>query len=107
VFGFSQGAATAIRWAANCAARGDPPVAAVVWGSLLPPDVALEGDAPLRRTALHLVCGSRDRWIPEPRLAAEVSRLGEAHFPVVVHRFEGGHRLDDETLARVISAISP
>jgi predicted esterase len=107
VLGFSQGAATATRWVAERAARGDPPGALVAWGSLFPPDVSFAGESPLRRVPAHLVCGTRDRWISELRLEAEMERLGEARFGVVVHRFAGGHRLDDETLERVVAATSP
>ncbi len=101
VLGFSQGAATATRWAAARAAAGRPPARLVVWGSLLPLDVALGADAPLRRVPLDLVMGTRDRWVSEERFAAEVARLAAAGLPVRVHRFDGGHRFDDALLARL------
>jgi hypothetical protein len=53
---------------------------------------------------LTLACGDRDRFVPEPRLQQELSRLGEAALPVTLRRFAGGHRFDDATVAAVVAA---
>jgi predicted esterase len=106
VLGFSQGGATAVRWAAARAASGRTVARLVVWGSLLPPDVTLSGAAPLAQAPLDLVMGTRDRWVSEERFAAEVERVVQAGAPVLVHRFEGGHRFDDTTLAAVVADAS-
>lgn len=103
ILGFSQGGATAVRWAAARASLGESVAQLVVWGSLLPPDVAVGPGSPLHTTTVDLVMGTRDRWVSEERFAAELARLREADQPVRVHRFEGGHRFDDRTLATVVS----
>lgn len=102
VLGFSQGGATAARWAEHRARAADPPERLVLWGSGMPPDVALGDGAPLRRVPVLFVVGTRDRWVTEQRVAAERARFVEAGFPVTVQQFAGGHRLDDGTLAALL-----
>lgn len=101
VLGFSQGAATAVRWAAARAAAGSPPSRLIVWGSSMPPDVPLDAGAPLRRVPTTIVAGTRDRWVTEKRLKAERARLDAAGFTADFVQFDGGHRIDDATLARL------
>jgi len=97
VLGFSQGVTTACRWLTRGHARVHRLVA---WAGQLPPDVDL---APLRDLpgGLAVVVGSRDEyasWIDEGN---HVARLDEAGVPYEVVTFEGGHRLDRETLRRI------
>lgn len=103
VLGFSQGAATATRWAAARAAAGDPPSRLILWAGVVPPDVDLGPNAPLRRVPIRIVFGTHDHYAPSERIAAERARFQVAGFPASVERFEGGHRLDDATLARIAS----
>jgi predicted esterase len=99
VLGFSQGTATATRWASARAAAGDPPARLVSWGGVFAHDADFGADAPLRRVSAALVYGTRDRWMHAERVAAERRRLDEAGFPYEVREFDGGHRLDDALLA--------
>ncbi len=99
VLAFSQGTATASRWVAS----GRVNVARFVcWGGLIAPelDIASPG-APLRRTRVQMVVGSRDRFATADRVAAEHARLDDAKLSYEAITFEGGHRLDDQTLARL------
>jgi hypothetical protein len=57
--------------------------------------------------ASTLVVGSRDRWIAESRVDAERHRLAGSAFPIRLVRFEGGHRLDDATLATLAAGVQP
>lgn len=99
VLGFSQGAATAFRWAALGVSRIDR---LTLWAGGVPPDVDLDARrARLERLDLTLVAGLADELIPESRLAQETERLREAGLMHRVMRFEGGHRLDADTLARL------
>lgn len=107
LLGFSQGGATAARWAAERAASGDPPSRMVLWGSILPPELDLGPAAPLRRVPTTFVFGVRDIWATPDRIQAERDRLAAADFPVTVQLFEGGHRLDDAALARLVSTDVP
>jgi dienelactone hydrolase len=104
ILGFSQGGATATRWAAERAEKGSPPARLVLWANTLPPDVDLGPDAPLRRVSTSMVFGTRDRWATAERIAAERERLAAAAFPVTVYQFDGGHRLDDELLSTIVSS---
>jgi predicted esterase len=99
LLGFSQGAATASRWAVRGKGKVDR---IILWGSPLPPE--LKDDAslsPLRSKDLVLVGGSRDPFLTEVEWTEQRSRL-EAH-GIGFHSmtFEGGHRLDDDTLRRL------
>ncbi|HYV97520.1 MAG TPA: hypothetical protein VE967_08715 [Gemmatimonadaceae bacterium] len=102
VLGFSQGGATAARWAAHRISSGHEPPRLILWGAALPMDVDLGENAPLRRLRVEIVIGTRDRWVTPERMSAEQARLDAAKFPIALRRFEGGHRLDDVTLAELV-----
>lgn len=92
VHAFSQGTATACRWVAF----GRPKVdRLVLWGGGVPPDLPLDryGDA-LTRAGLTIAIGRRDAYITEQDVDREQARLAAAGLLPVVHRFEGGHRVD-------------
>ncbi len=98
VLGFSQGAAAASRWVA---AR-DPGVAHLIcWGAGFAPEIEIGPGSVLARTRCTLVVGDRDRFVPAERVAVERARLEAAGLAFGFERFAGGHRLDDETLARL------
>ncbi len=94
--GFSQGAATAARWAVMGEAR---PQRLVLWGGTMPRDL-LAGDAltRLRAMTLYLVAGLHDHYATETAIANELKALQERDVTPRVLRFEGGHTLDAPTL---------
>jgi len=95
--GFSQGAATAARWAA----RGRTPVARLVlWGSPAPPDLEPPALA-ARGVRVVLVTGRGDRLFPPERLESEAARLAGAGLRVVTRLFDGGHAIHGPTLAEL------
>ena len=99
VLGFSQGAATAARWAATGNAALD---GVILWGSPAPPDLDLAQAA--RRwvgTPLTLVYGRLDRYFDEARAVAEAERLRTAGITPELVSYDGGHRIDAETLLRL------
>lgn len=101
VLGFSQGGTAASRWVAT----GSVPVAKFIcWGAAIAPELDLGPASPLRRANLTLVLGNRDRWIKPEHLAAERERLDAAGLPYSLVEFDGGHRLDDDTLRRLAGA---
>lgn len=103
VVGFSQGAATAARWAARGTARLDH---LVLWGGALPPEIDLAlGSAALRRVPLTLVVGTRDQYITAEVLAREKERLDLAGFPYQMVRFDGGHAVSRAALARLLDVL--
>ena len=96
VLGFSQGAATAARWAA----LGKPRIERLIlWGAGLPPDLDLES-ARERLAALELVlvAGERDENVD---LEREARRLHAARLEHLVLRFDGAHEIDQPTLLRL------
>jgi len=99
VLGFSQGAATAARWAARRLGRDDSVQSLTLWAGAVPPDVT---PAALAGPELTLVAGMQDAYVPPQRMGAQRKRLDEADVAYDVLRFEGGHRLDDNTLARLV-----
>ena len=100
VLGFSQGAATASRWAL----LGDTTVdRLVLWGGAPAHDLDLaEHAASLRRLDLTLVAGTEDAYVTAKRRAAARRRLQAHDIPVTVCTFEGGHRLDEATLWELV-----
>jgi predicted esterase len=102
VLGFSQGAATAARWAVRGRVDVDH---LVLWGAALPPE--LDDDAvlaPLKTIRVTLVGGSRDALFPEGAREEQRTRLGLHGVPFSELSFAGGHRLDDETLLRLAAS---
>jgi predicted esterase len=101
--GFSQGTATISRWAVRTEAHVQE---LVLWGGRLPPD--LDGAAAAGRwegVRVTLVAGGRDRWATERELEADAARLVQLRVAARVLRFEGGHRLDDETLRAIADEL--
>jgi predicted esterase len=96
VLGFSQGGAAAARWVARGHFRA---ARLVVWGSQFPPELDLaDPAAPIRRAQTTLVIGTKDVFATPKIVATETARLNAAGFPYRFVTFDGGHRLDDDTL---------
>jgi predicted esterase len=99
VLGFSQGTATASRWAVRGKARVDR---LVLWAGLLPPDVDPGAAAPrLNAMDLVLVAGDGDEYASPARLAEQRSALENSGVRHRVLTFHGGHAIEAETLKRV------
>ncbi len=95
VLGYSQGVATAARWAARGKAEIDE---LVIWGSPLPHDLDGAEMARLGARRVILVGGSRDPFLTEQHREEQSSLLTRHGVRFEMRRFEGGHRLDDDTL---------
>jgi predicted esterase len=94
--GFSQGTATACRWAALGSSRVDR---LIVWGGEVPPDLELKR---LGVPSLTLVYGTRDEFFTPKIIAATETRLREHKIAYELVPFEGGHEVDEPTLRRLI-----
>jgi len=105
IHGFSQGAATACRWAALGSFRADR---LVLWSNGVPPDLPLDryGDR-LIRSGLTIVMGNRDKYHSEASIEAELARLASAGVHPRVIRFDGGHRVDGPTLKALVNEEQP
>ncbi len=98
VLGFSQGGATAARWAAHGKAKVDQ---LILWGETLPPELDDEALAPLRAMRVTLVAGRRDEFYSAEKWEEQRARLGRAGVGFEELTFDGGHRLDDDTLLAI------
>jgi predicted esterase len=99
VIGFSQGTATATRWATHGKSRLDR---LVLWGGLIPPDTDLtRGSEVLRGARLTLVLGDRDRYVNETMFSAEQLRLEGVGIPFDSIRYEGGHSIKRAVFPRL------
>jgi predicted esterase len=103
VLGFSQGAATAARWVALGRVRAHE---LVLWGGLMPPDLSEEARRRLVGVPLTVVYGARDQYATPKVLGDEEARLERLGFRPRRVIFDGGHRMDDDTL-RALAAQSP
>jgi predicted esterase len=103
VLGFSQGGAAAARWVAGGRVNA---ARLVVWGSQLPPELDLaDPGVPLRRTETVLVVGTTDVFATPKVVEKEVARLRAANLPFRFVSFNGGHRMDDDTL-RALAGVA-
>jgi len=96
IHGFSQGTATACRWVSFGHIRTER---LVLWSGGVPPDLPLDRyGAVLTRSGLTLAIGTRDKYITTADIDREQARLAAAGLTPPVHRFEGGHRVDNTML---------
>jgi predicted esterase len=102
VLGFSQGVATAGRWVAYGRARTSQ---LILWAGKFPPDVDLRPLAEkLAGAPVLLVTGTRDSLASWSGADEETKRFADAGIAARLMSFEGGHRLDNATLAKISDA---
>jgi predicted esterase len=102
-FGFSQGAATACRWAT----RGRTVVHRLVaWGGEVPPDLDLPGVAHRLQGRDVILAAGRDDGFITPKVLGAMSERLRAH--QIEHRlfpFEGGHEIPETALRELTETI--
>lgn len=97
--GFSQGVATACRWAVRGQTRADR---LILWGSPIPHDLDLDAHAAtLRSMDLLLVSGDDDALVASQAMTEQGERLASRAISARTVTFGGGHRLDREVLAAI------
>ena len=103
VLGFSQGVATAARWVARSPEK--PPLL-VLWGSGLPAElVGPVGAQGFQRTRVVLVAGAKDAYFDPAAVEGQLDTLRGQGVSCERVTFPGGHRLDRETLSRVLAEL--
>lgn len=103
VFGFSQGAATASRWANSGSVNADH---LVLWSSIFPPDLEMEGQIRNLNLQSWLVVGNTDEYLTDDRLVeneAIMAKMGVK--PKVIH-FDGGHKIGSKELVKLSDRIT-
>ena len=102
VLGFSQGVATACRWALSTQVEMER---LVLWGGTIPPEIdAAAIHEKLQGRTIVLVHGEQDMLVKEEALAHNEARLREAGVSHEAVRFTGGHGLDRPTLRQILDA---
>jgi len=105
VIGFSQGAATAMRWLTHGRASIHR---LILWGGLMPPETDLSrGQATLRGASLAIVVGERDHYVTDELLAAERARLAASRVPFDEIRFAGGHVISRSVFPQLREPAEP
>lgn len=104
LLGFSQGCATASRWAA----RGNvAPARLILWGELQAYDLTDEDYRRLleRETELLLVVGREDPYVSVTAVERAATELAGRGLTVATLPFDGGHDIDAATLLWVADAV--
>ncbi len=106
MLGFSQGVATAVRWAVLGA--GDPPRTLLLWAGSLPAETWTDAArARLAGTELILAAGDADQYLAPGDLASAVERLRSHGFRARAFGFAGGHTVTPAALARLFADGDP
>lgn len=102
VLGFSQGVATACRWAA----MGSTTIQRiVVWGGSMPTELGQDPTADRwRRCAFDLVHGKADTIVGTDVLERNAALLRGANVRFAMHEHAGAHTLDKLLLGRLLGA---
>lgn len=100
VLGFSQGAATAVRWVCQGKVHAHK---LILWAGSFPQDLDLpSASQKLRSTELILVVGDNDEFIKQPAIK-EVRKLLDQHaISYNLIEFKGGHDIDHPTFEQVL-----
>ena len=96
ILGFSQGVATAARWAV---ATAPAPARLICWGGLMPEEIPAGRLSPIRLT---YVVGEQEEWAPPAAVEAQAAGYRQAGVSVEVQRFDGGHEIRADVLGRLV-----
>lgn len=101
LLGFSQGAATATRWASQWEGRLD---SLILWGGGFAHDLVLEvAKEKFASTEVILVHGLKDELVTEESKKRQETLLLELGKPLNLLTFSGGHEIDPKTVERIIN----
>jgi len=99
VLGFSQGTATASRWAALGDVKVDQ---LILWAGLLPPELIEENKLEIfQKLKLMLVAGENDEYASEEKILEQENHLKENSVPYKLIKFAGGHEMDSQVLKQI------
>ncbi len=99
VLGFSQGAATVSRWVCEGSIEFER---LILWGGILPPDLALPEGNNLKDKETIFVKGSEDPFMNDSRFA-EMNQLSiKLGITSRIVDYHGGHDIDESTLLRIV-----
>lgn len=96
LLGFSQGGASAARWLAHSEIQIEQ---FILWASVFPEDVDIQLLSK-KANKLHFVLGDKDEFFDLENQEKSVSFYSMHSFKV--HRFEGTHDIDNQTLRNIL-----
>lgn len=100
LMGFSQGTATAVRYFCATDKHFDK---LILWAGSFPPDLPLpENRERLNSIGIDVVIGDDDEFIHEKHIVELTQLFDQAGVKYRLHRFEGGHDLDLNTLKALL-----
>lgn len=102
VLGFSQGTATAARWAAKSQYSVHD---LVLWGGALPPDLEQEEIERISKMVLTTVIGDKDEYIDQKRSETETNRLNSLGLEHGMLHYAGGHDIPQEGLQKLLTNL--
>lgn len=101
VLGFSQGAATATRWASQWTGKIDT---LVLWAGGFALDLNIpEAISAFDESNLILVLGEKDDLITSESILKQEELISSLGIPVRRFTFDGGHELDAQVLGKIIN----
>ncbi|WP_226388678.1 alpha/beta hydrolase [Penaeicola halotolerans] len=98
LLGFSQGAATAARWALTTKFDLSK---LVLWGGVFPPDMKWDENQKLSSDNTHLVYGKQDEFFKQSIFDDQLTLLSKIGIKPSIHTFDGGHELHEETMLSI------
>jgi predicted esterase len=99
LFGFSQGAATAVRWAMNGKINFDR---LILWAGLFPPDMDFEKGAELLKGKKVIeVLGKQDEFITPERVQEMMKLNKQLQINPTIIEFNGKHEMDENVLRKI------
>jgi predicted esterase len=102
ILGFSQGGATASRFASATTIRFD---AAILWASVFPPDVEPVNIQKHPAQKNFLVIGDEDPYYTGEDFVSEQNKLIKAGIKFDLITFNGKHTIQTETLEKILNEI--
>lgn len=103
VLGFSQGAATAARWALSNKFKPDN---LVLWGETLPRDIDTKrAGIFFKSTKLTIVIGKEDKFVKDFDVEAEEKYLKENRIDYEVFQYYGKHEIDNAALTELFNKL--
>jgi len=100
LFGFSQGTATASRWALQNRVKFDK---LILWGGSLPGDVDYKkARITFTSTELTIVMGKSDEFITEEIISGELNILDENKISYLIKKYDGKHDIQNDILKELM-----
>jgi predicted esterase len=105
LFGFSQGAATQLRWITN--ADPSPPFDEIIlWGGPLPEDIDYTKNAHIfDGKQIQIVVGDKDEFISEDSITKHIQFANDQNLQVKLTTFEGKHEILVPVLNNLIEKL--